>query len=496
MVTELVEQARRRYWWNEILAQGAWALSAAMAALVILLLLGTQVLDWRWLVLLPAGTLALGIYRTVRHLPSRYQVAQIVDARLRLADALSTAVYFDTPGTRTPEELRALQRAQAERLCDGISIRHAVPFTMPRGVYALSALLLVASSLFALRYALERRLDLQRPMARILQHALGLEEQQQAKAEEKKQSRKQHSPLDEAATLSLPAADQQMAGQPQTTDAALDASAEMANSKQKSGQQPQSLKVTSDDQADGDEAEGEATDEAGMSTGSDKNSEGQQGPSMQNLAGQKGKSGTPPGSAGNNSSLLSKFKDAMQNLLSRMKPQPAGASGGQPQMARNQNSRQNSQQAGNKSQGQQGGQKSGQEGESQDGQSGQEGQTAQNAQGRGNGDNGEQQSSNQPGSGIGKQDGNKDPKLAEQLAAMGKLSEIIGKRSANVSGEVTVEVQSSTQQLQTPYSQRNAAHGEAGTEISRDEVPAALQAYVQQYFEQVRKQAPPSHAKN
>ena len=71
---------------------------------------------------------------------------------------------------------------------------------------------------------------------------------------------------------------------------------------------------------------------------------------------------------------------------------------------------------------------------------------------------------------------------------MGKISEIIGKRSANVSGEATIEVQNSSQQLSTPYAQKRAQHGEAGAEISRDEVPVALQAYVEKYFEAVRKQ--------
>ena len=97
--------------------------------------------------------------------------------------------------------------------------------------------------------------------------------------------------------------------------------------------------------------------------------------------------------------------------------------------------------------------------------------------------------SNDPGSGAGKQDGAKDAKLAEQLAAMGKISEIIGKRSANVTGEVTVEVTSAKQPLRTPYSDGKASHGEGGGEINRDEVPAAFQEYVQQYFEQVRKPA-------
>ena len=70
---------------------------------------------------------------------------------------------------------------------------------------------------------------------------------------------------------------------------------------------------------------------------------------------------------------------------------------------------------------------------------------------------------------------------------MGKLSEIIGKRAANISGEVKVEVSPGKQQLKTQYSQQNATHVEAGGEINRDEVPLAYQQYVQQYFAQVRK---------
>lgn len=48
---------------------------------------------------------------------------------------------------------------------------------------------------------------------------------------------------------------------------------------------------------------------------------------------------------------------------------------------------------------------------------------------------------------------------------------------------------SGNQQLQTPYSQQGAAHRETAGEINRDEVPVALQAYVEQYFEQVRRQS-------
>jgi hypothetical protein len=97
---------------------------------------------------------------------------------------------------------------------------------------------------------------------------------------------------------------------------------------------------------------------------------------------------------------------------------------------------------------------------------------------------------------MGKQDGAKDIKDAEQLAAMGKLSEIFGKRAQNLTGEIMVEVTSSKQQqLRTGYSQRGASHREAGGQIQRDEVPIELQPFVQQYFEQLRQAAPAGGAK-
>jgi hypothetical protein len=76
---------------------------------------------------------------------------------------------------------------------------------------------------------------------------------------------------------------------------------------------------------------------------------------------------------------------------------------------------------------------------------------------------------------------------AEQLQAMGKITEILGKRSANVTGEVMMEVASGKQQLRTEWSQQQANHAEAGREIHRDEVPLMYQQFVQQYFEEIRK---------
>ena len=96
------------------------------------------------------------------------------------------------------------------------------------------------------------------------------------------------------------------------------------------------------------------------------------------------------------------------------------------------------------------------------------------------------QTSKQPGSGIGSQDGDKNIRQAEQLAAMGKISEIIGKRAADLTGEATIEVRSTSQQLRTPYAPRGGQHSQGGAEIGRDEIPVALQTFVERYFEQVR----------
>jgi hypothetical protein len=83
----------------------------------------------------------------------------------------------------------------------------------------------------------------------------------------------------------------------------------------------------------------------------------------------------------------------------------------------------------------------------------------------------------------------KDLKEAEQQRAMGKLEEIIGKRSANLTGEVMVEVPSGKQQLRTQYTQKTGNHADLGSEINRDQVPLVDQSYVREYMEQVHKQA-------
>ena len=96
-------------------------------------------------------------------------------------------------------------------------------------------------------------------------------------------------------------------------------------------------------------------------------------------------------------------------------------------------------------------------------------------------------SEKQPGNGAGRDDGAKDIQAAEQLAAMGKLSVLLGKRSENITGEFTAEAAPGPQRLTTAYERRGAQHTAVQATAQRDDISLASQEYVQRYFELVRK---------
>jgi len=495
IVVTLIRLARRRILGNELLSQGANACSAALGAFILLLLLGTQILSWQWALLIPLAALAAGVYLVRRRLPSPYAVAQIVDHRMALADTLSTALYFSDPepAARVSEEVRETQLESAGQLARSVDVRQAVPYAMPRTVYLMAALFLVAGSLFALRYGLSKSLDLKQPLASMLPETFGAGKPKEQAANKKRNPKRDPEAPDDNSL----AADNQDQSRPneedstESIDNSTDASPESnvtaptKGGDKKQGDQPDDKMAGDDQEASGDSKTGSNSDDPA----------GEQGDSKANQAKDSQNSKPDASNAGENSSLMSKVKDAIQNLLSRMKPQASQPKSGEQQNAQDQKGQAKGQQAGGKQQSKEGQQQNGNQGDAQEGQNGEEAKNSDNAQGKGSGKSDSQQASKQPGSGIGSQDGDKAIKNAEQLAAMGKISEILGKRSANITGEATVEVQSTSQTLHTPYAQRTTEHTQGGAQISRDEIPVSLQPYVQQYFEQVRKQAAPATKK-
>jgi hypothetical protein len=483
IIEDLVNRARRRLILNETLGQIASAAAFACGGLALILFLGTRYFEW-WTIAVPAGlALALGAFGIWRRFPNGYVIAQRLDRHAGLPDLLSTAVHFRNYPVRAGQFQNG-QRAQAEFAAREFNLACAIPYRFPRALYPLAALSLLASGLVVLRYSLTRSLDLRAPLTDVLF------EDQLAHQPARRQS-----PAASKSFKALKAAESLMARlntaaspdqrqDPDALDKAIDQAlappspgntgqGNKADNAGKNGQQKNSDGL---DQG----KKGDSLDGNQQSANSSPNQDGKSPDSQQHGA-PSDKNGK--GSEGNNSSLLSKLKDAVSNMFSRSRQnggdsQKGAQQNGQMAKADRQNSDKNS---GGKGQNQGQSQADAQEGDPNG-----DPQEGEQAQGK-NGTKTSAQNSAQAGSGIGSQDGAKDLRAAAQLKAMGKISEIIGKRAATVTGETMVEVQSGNQQLRTAYTEKSASHADANSDLNRDEIPTALQTYVANYFEQVRK---------
>lgn len=479
MVEELIQRARRRFLLNETFAQTAFAAALLAGGFALLLIVGTRFMEWWTLGIIAAAGIGIGLYRVRRRTPGAYDTAIRVDESARLQDALSTALYFSGhPNGST--EFAAAQRKQADARAESVRLEEAVPFAIPRSLYAMAALCVLASALIALRFGFGHGLDLRAPITQFFiedQAAQIAQKHPGAFAKSQKQW------MEEAQSLLSKLGMQQNPNEPAPGDPdALEKALEQAlenpadsNAKgdkgAQSGRSGQTKDATADEPSPGDPLD---NPEEG---GNDQN--GKQG--SESKAGDKnGKSSSGKGAnSAKQESLLSRLKDAMSSMLGSDKNE--GSQQGQ-QSAKNDSSE------GSKGQPGRGDQQSESQADAQNGEPDASGQSGQQSQGKMN-----SKADTQPGrggSGIGSQDGSKEIKEAAQLKAMGKISEIIGQRAATVSGETSVEVQSGNQKLRTNYSTTNAAHGETDGDVTRDEIPLSLQAYVQQYFAEVRKAKP------
>ena len=473
--------------------QASFAASLGLGGAILLLILGTQILNWYWPVLLFVVSLAAGAYRARNKFLSHYEVAQSMDRQLGFHDSLSTAVYFAEHPERAVSSRQFIehQKEAAEDLARSADVERGLPFFAPRTLYVNAALAAIVCSMFGVRYGINHSLDLRPSLVRIGFDGFLGQSRDVADAKRPRGMR----PFDQDNRDKGTATDPWEA-KPEdpnaTPDAALDAANEpevsnpdaapdgAAKSKATGAEQPPPGEDPLDAQDKGDDSQ------AGSDSGDSNSPEG----NSQNNKEQTGmKNSGQSGSAGENSSLSEKMRDALSNLLAKLKP---SKNEGKPNSSQSQGGSQSSQQKtqsadSNSSQSQSKQQADGDASAQSKGEQQSQDGSQQSAQGKGESKSSDKPNSPDGKSGIGKQDGDKAAREAAELAAMGKISEIIGKRAANVSGEVMVEVASGKQQLKTQYSQRNAEHSEAGSEINRDEVPLAYQQYVQQYFEEIRK---------
>jgi hypothetical protein len=489
---DLIRRGRRRQVRHLLVQEASLSAALALGGAILLLITGTQILNWYWLVLLFAGSLAVGAYRARGKVLSAYQVAQRIDDRLGFHDALSTAYYFGQHPDRTgaPAEFIERQRLSAEDLARSADVRHGLPFLAPRTFYVNAGLVLVVAAMFGLRYGVTRSLDLRPPLVRIAFDGFLGSPRQIAEAKKIKHERpfdqdghreqgqavdpweSKAADLDPAPDSALQTVD---TPDPNNPDGASDAKANaMGKEPEPSSNDP----LEASDKGQGAKEGNDAMSDAAPDGGSQAGKQSSQKDSNQSA------------NSGENSSLTDKMRDALANLMAKLKMQSKSGDG-KPGGSSKQSGSQSAQQK-NQSQDPNGSPSSQQQSDAAassqaEGQQQSQSGAQQAAQGKSDSHSADKPNSPDGKSGIGKQDGDKTAREAEQLRAMGKISEIIGKRAANVTGEVMVEVASGKQQLKTQYSDRKATHVEAGGEINRDEVPLAYQQYVQQYFEEIRK---------
>ena len=488
LLDTLLTTIRKRILTHLVLHQSIYAACFGLSALIILLLVGTQVLNWYWPVLLFAVVLAIGIYRFRKRVPSLYLTAQRVDQRLALADALSTAYHF----RESADPIAAGQRNLAAQIVPSVDVPAAAPFQLPKSLYPALILAVVAISMLILRYGVMHSLNLDKPLVE------GAFEFFKASDSKKLAQFKQQNPLlakeleklgislEDSGNDQMPQGDEKLPDNLLSSPDIPDVN-DLTQGKEVAGKpglesnkdipgDPSEEGEKGDAGAPGDKQDGGKDTDSNMSSPNEKGS---------NAQGKKQDAGKKGGDGKSDNPMMDKMRDALANLMNKMKlpnkdndqnQQAQGQKGGQKGDGKKGKDGQQ-EQAKNASQGEQNGE---QEGEG--------GDKAQDAQGQGSDKaSSDGQSSPDAKSGVGKSDGNKDAKYAEQLNAMGKISEIMGKRAQNITGEVMVEVSSGKQQLRTQYSDSKAGHASTGGEIHRDEVPLEHQQYVQKYFEEVRK---------
>jgi hypothetical protein len=477
----LLELARKREIANLALDKGALAVTIVMGGVVVLLLAGTDILNWYWLGLLALVSLAAGVYLLRKSLSSRYILAQHIDRKLELKDAISTAYYFAEHPEPAKVALCESQFREAETVAAQVDVKLALPFTRSRYLAPAAALAAIAFGLFAVRYLVTGNLDLKASLVQaVYDNFFGSKNTEarnqlppRAKFDPQMGNPNQDAQL-EADRQPEDLLDSQDASEPSNSgDDNSKTAAE--NGSKKQGDSSGGDKGKEDPSGKGNEAQ----DQKDQQSSDGKNGDAKQG----------GKQGGKPSGSQKNESLLDKMKDALSNLMDKVKQEASEGSKGDESSPQNNPSDQKQDQ-GDK----------GQKSKDEQSQAAANGDQSQQAEGKqsseaGNDKKASDKSASQDSkNGIGSQDGEKAIKEAEQLKAEGKISEILGKRSAAVSGEVMVEVGSSKQQLKTPWAQSQANHSNAGGEIHRDEIPLTEQQFIERYFEEVHKSASPAPA--
>jgi hypothetical protein len=489
-VEALVRSVHRRSLTTIAIGQAALAFSLALAGSVVVLLTGTQLLAWYWIFLLASIGVVAGLVRVRNRIPSHYRTAQEIDRKLALYDTISTAWHVRQDRQLANSPAGRWQLARAEDLAGTVDTSRVFPFRLQRSWGITLGLAALAFALFSVRYLVRHDLNFKDslipiPLERLtadLKSVIPLpsggdradsnssqkDGQSQNDARTEPNDPRMNDVVGVKNPLSMTAADQGTAPGDPSVEQNLHNSTAASNGK-------------------------DGVPDTSQQDPADPNAQEARNGGSQDAEGEKQ---SAQASEKQGEDLVSRMKDAVSNLLAKMRPsegsqhssQTATRNAAAPDQDRSQSP---GEQMPNRTNASPASQNSAQA-ESRGQEQGQATELAQSAQRQSSGKS-ESSGGSQSKSGIGKQDGGKDLKEAEALQAMGKLAEIIGKRSQDISGEMMVETPSGKQQLATEYSKKVGQHADRGGEIERDEIPVMFQEYVREYMDRIHRQ-PPSKA--
>ena len=324
----------------------------------------------------------------------------------------------------------------------------------------------LAAGLITMRYGIEGTIDLRRPMVPGVQRLAQLVREEV-----------------EAAQRTLSARTDDLSSQ---QNESLKSERATADSRQKAtavaDMQPVQQPGAASKNAGGNDGESESAADGDQNPGDggeQENSSNNEG--KPNMGGREsaGRSATQQqaGAANESSSIFNKISNSMSNLLSAVKPQSGPAGKNAAESAR-----------GGKAQGGKNGKNgSGQDQSASASDSLERGEASNPDQGdmaraAAAGQNADGEPGKLAGSGAGTSEGEKAIRKAEQRAAMGKLSFLLGKRAENLTGTTAVEVLHGEQELMTRYQDGKSEHRDVHAKGERDAVPLELQNYVDRYF--------------
>ena len=482
-IVTIVRSAGRRRLWTLTLDQLGFASASVLAGAIVLLVLGTEAVPPYWLVILAGIALSVSAYRIRERRLSDYQIAQILDRRLQLQDSLSTAWYLLTRPDLESTPAAVFQVHRAEGIAAGVDPASAFPFLGRRSWQVAGALAVAVVSLFISRYLVTRSLSLQHTMMPFqfadLVERLENSVRPNRPGLKSVGGRGTPEPVPGRQTEKITQSPNAVAPRGQENGTPQEVSRNPAgNQETRSGEAKSDGKNGSSQSGDSrrdQTAQTSAEQDGAKQTASKED--------QQNAATQK------------TSGLVDRMKDALSSLMAKLRP--------------NANSQRSSQQNQRSSEAQrQGEEASPGEEKNQNSQGARNQQSNQQASAEGAAEGATAEKTRNSGrsstesadrktdsaqSGVGHQNGDKDIKDAEQLKAMGKLAEIIGKRSSNLTGDVTIETSSGNQHLKTQYSGRVGQHMDLGGEINRDQVPISYRKYVREYMDLIRKQEEKAH---